>query len=89
MGRSRNPSLFEELAVAVAAGRSIRDAATALNMPRSTAWHWAAVPAFKARVEVLRRALTERTIERISEHAALLATNRADRQPVRMPLPAA
>jgi hypothetical protein len=69
MGRCRNPGLFEELSISVAAGSPVARWARSNSVPVSTARHWAALPEFKARVERHRRRLTGRELELLARES--------------------
>lgn len=60
-----NPKI-EGLAMAVARGSSITSAAKRANVSRRTATRWAALPAFRDRVSVLRQRMTDRTVGRLT-----------------------
>jgi hypothetical protein len=88
MGRCRHPGLLEEMSIAVAAGTAVSAWARVNRVPISTARHWSALPGFKKRVDTHRKTLTRLALEKIAEASALKIVTPADREPVRLPVPA-
>lgn len=65
-GRSR---YFEPLALAIAGGQRIRDAAVTAKCAESTSYRVAKLPEFRRRVAELRTAATDAAVGRLSELA--------------------
>src|SRR5262249_6991379 len=59
----------ERLAVLLAAGRKVKDAASETGLDERTAYSWLASPAFKARIAELRSQMLDRTLGRLTDAA--------------------
>ena len=60
---------FELLAVAVASGQSIKDAASAMGLSKPRAYHVSSSEAFRSRVSEIRQAALDQAVGRLNEAA--------------------
>ena len=63
------PGKAAALALRIARGESVAEAARAEGLPSSTAYRWAKAPKFKARVDDYRRRLIDRALGKLSDAA--------------------
>ena len=68
---SAKNSNLERLALEVATGQTVRDAADALDIAESTAYHLSCTPAFKSRVNEIRSAVALAAVSKLASAAAL------------------
>jgi hypothetical protein len=68
----------ERLALAVAQGYSLRQAARTADLPPTTARRWASEPSFKARVNVLRSECLSQTVGKLYRLATKAASTLGD-----------
>ncbi len=66
-----NSKFFEPLAVHVASGRTIKDAAKLIKCAEQTAYNLSCDPSFRHRVAEIRSEITTRAVGRLADTAAL------------------
>lgn len=71
--QERKRSALEVLAIGIASGLSLADAARQANVKYITARRRAAEPAFRQRVEELRQAITDQALGKLTAHATSAA----------------
>ncbi len=67
-GGRKNPNLVDQLALHVAAGKSIRSWALANNLSERTCYGWSAESGFKLQVAEHRRRINDQAVGRLTRH---------------------